>query len=488
GGKTLARGYLGRAGQTAEKFIPDPFREDGSRLYRTGDLCRRREDGTIDFLGRIDQQVKLRGFRIELGEIEAALRQVAGVKQSAVELKGVGEDKRLVGYVSGEVSAAVLRAGLEGKLPGYMVPSAFVVLERLPVMQNGKIDRNALPEPEGLADALRVAPRNATETALLALWQAVLGRDDFGVTNNFFEIGGDSLSALRIAHRAAEAGLSGLTLESLFTQPTIASLAAWLDAHALPPSIVALNSLSASRKLFALHPVFGLVAEYRELAAALDDTVAVYGVQSHHYTDAHWWPETFEAVVDDYVEDIRRVQPEGPYRLLGWSSGAVLAVEIAHRLEALGQAVECLMTIDAGPPDRIVADPADTSRAMERRRARPEELEPLRAFVAQTEKWKGLLPEGEEETLLEQVALVSKYFESLQTARVARELSVPVRHWWGTRTGTPVDAMRDGWRAYVRGERAGDHLVDADHVGILHDAGFIAQVRDLLAGNGTREA
>ncbi|WP_322063393.1 amino acid adenylation domain-containing protein, partial [Paraburkholderia sp. J63] len=138
GGATLARGYLGRPGQTAEKFIPDPFRDDGARLYRTGDLCRRREDGTIDFLGRIDQQVKLRGFRIELGEIEAALRQVEGVRQAAAELRGVGEGRRLVGYVSGdgthEISVAALRRGLEGRLPGYMVPSAFVVLERLPVM------------------------------------------------------------------------------------------------------------------------------------------------------------------------------------------------------------------------------------------------------------------------------------------------------------------------------------------------------------------
>ncbi|MFL9889242.1 amino acid adenylation domain-containing protein, partial [Paraburkholderia agricolaris] len=196
GGETLARGYLNRAAQTAEKFIPDPYRTDGARLYRTGDLCRRREDGTIDFLGRLDQQVKLRGFRIELGEIEAVLRQVAGVREAVVELKGEGEGRRLVGYVSGEAGAALetgtLRGVLEARLPGYMVPGAFVVLERLPVMQNGKVDRRALPEPQVQGELERVAPRTPLEAALLAIWQGVLGRDDIGVTDNFFEVGGDS--------------------------------------------------------------------------------------------------------------------------------------------------------------------------------------------------------------------------------------------------------------------------------------------------------
>ncbi|MEK6351117.1 MAG: thioesterase domain-containing protein, partial [Burkholderia sp.] len=358
----------------------------------------------------------------------------------------------------------------------------------LPVMPNGKIDRNALPEPDGLAQTDRVAPRTDDEAALLALWQAVLGRDDFGVTDNFFEVGGDSLAALRITHRAAAAGLGGLTLESLFTQPTVVSLAAWLDANALPPSIVPLNATSAARKLFVLHPVFGLVGEYRELAAALDGEVAVYGLQSRHYTDAAWWPASFDAVIDDYVADIRRVQPEGPYRLLGWSSGAVLGVELAHRLESLGETVACLLTVDSGPPARIATDAVEASPAMARRRALPEELEPLREFIAQTDKWKGLLPEGEQEALLEQVALVSKYFESLQQVRVARELAVPVRQWWAERTETSADAMRDGWQAYVPGERAGDHAIDADHVGILHDAGFIAQVRELLTDHDASEA
>ncbi|WP_322016202.1 non-ribosomal peptide synthetase, partial [Paraburkholderia sp. J12] len=209
---------------TAQQFIPDPFGGDGARLYRSGDLCRRREDGTIDFLGRIDQQVKLRGFRIELGEIEAVLRQVAGVEQAAVELRGEGESRRLVGYVSGAVEVEGLRAGLEGRLPGYMVPGALVVLDRLPVMPNGKVDRRALPEPQAGSGLGRVEARTEREGVLLGGWRSVLGRDDVGVTDNFFEVGGDSILSLQIIARAKDAGLK-LTPRQVFEHPTVATLA-----------------------------------------------------------------------------------------------------------------------------------------------------------------------------------------------------------------------------------------------------------------------
>ncbi|WP_028229688.1 non-ribosomal peptide synthetase, partial [Paraburkholderia ferrariae] len=204
--------------------VADPFGDEGARLYRTGDLCRRREDGTIDFLGRMDQQVKLRGMRIELGEIEAVLRQVAGVEQAAVELRGEGEARRLVGYVSGAVEVEALRAGLEGRLPGYMVPGALVVLERLPVMQNGKVDRRALPEPEAGEERERVEARTEREARLLAVWRSVLGREEVGVTDNFFEVGGDSILSLQIIARAKDAGLK-LTPRQVFEHPTVATLA-----------------------------------------------------------------------------------------------------------------------------------------------------------------------------------------------------------------------------------------------------------------------
>ncbi|MGH8783389.1 condensation domain-containing protein, partial [Paraburkholderia sp.] len=223
GGPTVARGYLGRAALTAERFVPDPYGEPGSRQYRSGDLCRMRTDGTVEFLGRLDQQVKLRGQRIELGEIEAVLRQCAGVREAAVIVTGAGEKQRLAGYIAGEVDANQIQRELEQRLPAYMVPSGLTVLERLPAMPNGKLDRAALPAPQSITRE-RIDPRNATEATLLSIWSAVLGRDDLGVTENFFEAGGDSIQSLQIIARAREAGLK-LTPRQVFEHPTVERLA-----------------------------------------------------------------------------------------------------------------------------------------------------------------------------------------------------------------------------------------------------------------------
>ncbi|WP_126876085.1 non-ribosomal peptide synthetase [Paraburkholderia kururiensis] len=227
GGPTVARGYLGRAALTAERFVPDPYGGPGARQYRSGDLCRMRADGTVEFLGRLDQQVKLRGQRIEPGEIEAVLRQCPGVREAAVVVTGEGEKRRLAAYVSGCVSGDVqpdtLQRTLEQKLPGYMVPSSVTVLERLPWMPSGKLDRAALPPPQEVPRG-RVGPSNELEALLLSVWCAVLGREDLGVTENFFEAGGDSIQSLQIIAKARQAGLK-LTPRQVFEHPTVAALA-----------------------------------------------------------------------------------------------------------------------------------------------------------------------------------------------------------------------------------------------------------------------
>ncbi|WP_176048875.1 non-ribosomal peptide synthetase [Paraburkholderia kururiensis] len=228
GGPTVARGYLGRAALTAERFVPDPYGGPGARQYRSGDLCRMRADGTVEFLGRLDQQVKLRGQRIEPGEIEAVLRQCPGVREAAVVVTGEGEKRRLAAYVSGEIQgseiqAEAIRLKLEQKLPGYMVPSSVTVLERLPWMPSGKLDRAALPPPQEVPRG-RVGPSNELEALLLSVWCAVLGREDLGVTENFFEAGGDSIQSLQIIAKARQAGLK-LTPRQVFEHPTVAALA-----------------------------------------------------------------------------------------------------------------------------------------------------------------------------------------------------------------------------------------------------------------------
>jgi len=233
GGATLAQGYLARPGLTAERFVPDPYGAPGARVYRSGDLCRARVDGTIDFLGRIDQQVKLRGHRIELGEIEIALRRIDGVREAIVELRGEGERKRLVAYFTGAVAPDAVRDALAGTLPASHVPSVCMALDVLPTLPNGKLDRRALPEPDDLLETASTPPEGPVETALLAVWQAVLGRQDIGVTDNFFALGGDSISSLRVIAQSRAAGWS-VTARQVFDQPTVRALAR--VAHMVRPA------------------------------------------------------------------------------------------------------------------------------------------------------------------------------------------------------------------------------------------------------------
>jgi amino acid adenylation domain-containing protein/non-ribosomal peptide synthase protein (TIGR01720 family) len=225
-GACVARGYHGRAALTAERFVPDEDGSPGARLYRSGDLCRVREDGAIQFLGRLDQQVKLRGQRIELGEIEAALRDCADLDEAAVVLHTQREQQQLVAYVVGNAQVDSLRDALAQRLPAFMVPTAFVTLERLPTMPNGKLDRRALPAP-ALADtapAERIAPRNRREQLLLDIWEQVLGCEVGGVTVNFFAAGGDSILSLQLLARAREAGLV-LTPKQVFEHPSVEQMA-----------------------------------------------------------------------------------------------------------------------------------------------------------------------------------------------------------------------------------------------------------------------
>jgi len=232
GGVGVARGYLGRPGLSAEKFVPDPFAAGpGARLYRTGDLARWRPDGTLEFLGRNDHQVKVRGFRIEPGEIEAALRQAPGVADCAVVAReDETGDRRLVAYIVGEAETAALRDRLRRSLPEYMVPQAFVRLERLPLSPSGKLDRRALPAPAYGAEARRVPPATPLEEVLAGFWAAVLGPEEVGATDGFFDLGGHSLLAVRVISRI-RAGLGvEVPLRAFFEGPTVRELARRVEA------------------------------------------------------------------------------------------------------------------------------------------------------------------------------------------------------------------------------------------------------------------
>jgi amino acid adenylation domain-containing protein len=233
-GAGLARGYLGRPGLTAERFVACPFGGPGERMYRTGDLGRWRADGVLEYLGRLDGQVKLRGHRIELGEIESVLSEDPTVRRAAAILReDVAGEPRLVAYVTGQADAApdiaALRAHLARRLPEPMVPSAIVVLDALPLTPNGKLDRKALPAPDLQAASAYLAPRSQTEAALAGLWAEVLGVETVGVLDDFFELGGHSLLAMRLAARIREAFGAELPLRTLFETPTIAGVSQHLE-------------------------------------------------------------------------------------------------------------------------------------------------------------------------------------------------------------------------------------------------------------------
>ncbi|HEX8337964.1 MAG TPA: non-ribosomal peptide synthetase, partial [Pyrinomonadaceae bacterium] len=234
GGAGVARGYVNRAGLTAERFIPDPHGvEAGARLYRTGDLGRYLADGQVEYVGRADSQVKVRGYRIELGEVEAALSAHASVGECVVAVRGEEDGKRLVAYVvarAGQaVGAAELREQLAQRLPAYMVPSAYVFLDELPLTRNGKVDRRALPSPEANREQSSQsyeAPRNAVEEQLVAIWQEVLGLERIGIRDNFFELGGHSLLATQVFSRVRAVFEVELPFSLIFEAPTVADFVA----------------------------------------------------------------------------------------------------------------------------------------------------------------------------------------------------------------------------------------------------------------------
>jgi amino acid adenylation domain-containing protein len=360
GGTGLSPGYWNRPDLTAERFVPDPFSADpGARLYRTGDLARWRPDGTIECLGRVDHQVKVRGFRIELGEIEAALERHPGVRQAVVVARAHGPgDTRLVGYVVGEAECRgeALQAHLRGILPEYMVPARYVVLDRVPLTPNGKVDRNALPDPDGTAGADEyVGPRNPLEQTVAGVWADVLQVARVGVHDNFFALGGHSLLAVRLFARLEKEIGRTLPLSMLFEAPTVEGLAHVLGAankDADPwRSLVAIRRAGQNVPIFGVHAGAGQVLFYHGLARALGDDQPFYGLQAPVGLDGADAPygsyRRIEALAERYVSEVRRVRPRGPYVLAGSCAGGPIALEMAQRLQAAGESVGPLLIFDS---------------------------------------------------------------------------------------------------------------------------------------------
>jgi len=351
GGDGVASGYLNLPELTAEKFADEPGffsnRAPGARMFRTGDLARFDQQGRLEFLGRGDGQVKIRGFRVELGEVEAALAAIPGVAAAAAALRSPGlragksetPHPQLIGYIvpgpdKAWLDPAVLRRALKEVLPDYMIPASFMTLADLPMTMNGKVDRAALPMPETAsrpnADEHYVAPRTKGETMLADLWKETFGLAQVSVHDNFFALGGDSLSAVNMVAELSARYAIELPISALFQDPTIANLARSIDGAAIPDmfgTMLPLRQGNEAPALFCVHPVAGMSWGYAGLTRYLAPPQSIYGLQSIGLVDS--MPLSIEAMAVRYLEEIRKVQPRGPYMLVagpwaGWSRTKLL--------------------------------------------------------------------------------------------------------------------------------------------------------------------
>ncbi|KZS55141.1 amino acid adenylation domain-containing protein [Rhizobium sp. BK591] len=340
GGEGVARGYLGKPDTTADRFIPDPFSSEGGRLYRSGDLTRWRDDGTVEFVGRVDHQVKLRGYRIELGEIEAALLQQPGVGEALVVLRDddAGGEKALVAYVVPKkdetLDVEMVRAGLERSLPSYMVPAAVVELEKMPTNPNSKLDRFALPAPQPIKRAI-VEPASALEEEVLDVWRQVLKLEAISVEDNFFAIGGNSLGAIRILSLLRQRRpKTPLIVADIFNNPTIRSFAGVMeqgDQRDLSEVIV-LRASGAKPRLYCFPGLLVSTREYVKLVDYLGADQPATGFICHSLSEKKEVGAPIEEIIESYVDYIRTHNKGAPCYFLGWSWGGLLAYEAARTL------------------------------------------------------------------------------------------------------------------------------------------------------------
>ena len=356
GGPGLAEGYLGQPGLTASRFVPDA--DTGTRLYRTGDLVRW-NDHELEFLGRVDSQVKIRGHRVELAEVEAELLRGSHVGSSGVpggtghveQACVVGRDGSLAAYVVGDVDPRAVRERLMRTIPAFMVPTTVTRVDALPVSMSGKVDVNRLPAP-ALPSATPEAPSTPMELAVRSTFAAVLElhAERIGVDDNFFDLGGHSLSVVQVMDALGDRLGRTVPIGWLLQFPTVRSLALHLDSESHAENgmfdvLLPLRTTGGRAPLFCVHPAIGIAWSYYALLAETDRPV--YGLQVPGIADDEAMPDSIDEFADLYVREIRSVQPQGPYHLLGWSLGGVIAHAVATRLQDDGDDVEQLVLVDA---------------------------------------------------------------------------------------------------------------------------------------------
>ncbi|VDM87525.1 Gramicidin S synthase II [Mycobacterium basiliense] len=363
-GAGVGVGYWRRASLTGSRFVACPFAgvgAPGARMYRTGDVVRWGVDGQLEYLGRADEQVKIRGYRIELGEVQAALAAVEGVDQAVVIARQDGEGpKRLVGYVTGDVEVDAVRAVLAQRLPAYMVPAAVVGLAQLPLTLNGKLDVRALPAPEyGHSEHYR-APASPVEEILAGIYAQVLGLDRVGVDDSFFDLGGDSILAMKVIAAINTTLDADLPVRVLFDAPTVAGLRQQLESAEISLEVVPVEVFNQCDgiPLFCLPPGGGLAWQYRNLESYVD--CPIVGFQQ---PIGESWLGSIREIAAHYADKAQEFYPEGPYNLIGWSFGGLVAHQLAIELQRRGCKVRSLIVLDPRLDIDGTAEPAQISES-----------------------------------------------------------------------------------------------------------------------------
>ncbi|MGY5127199.1 amino acid adenylation domain-containing protein [Streptomyces nigrescens] len=350
-GAGVATGYLHRPALTATRFVPDPFGPAGTRMYRTGDLASWTADGVLHFHGRTDDQVKIRGHRVELGEIEAVLARHEDVDAAAVAVHDrKADDRRLVGYVvPADADLRAVGAHLARHLPDYMVPTRLLALDRLPLSANGKLLRDRLPEPDWASAGDSPPPENLREHLMCELFAEVLDLPRVGPADHFFELGGHSLLAARLTDRVRTVLGLEPTIRNVFEAPSPAALSRLLDRaspQSAPAHLVPFRTGGPAAPVFCVHPLSGISWLYSGLLRHIDRDHPVYGIQAEGPGGVADLPDTIEAMAERYLGLLRSVRPSGPYHLVGWSFGGLVAHAMAVRLHELGEPAGSLFLVD----------------------------------------------------------------------------------------------------------------------------------------------
>ncbi|WP_445576682.1 Putative peptide synthase [Pseudomonas sp. E141] len=515
-GPQLARGYLDTQ-QSAGRFIELAHRP-GERLYRTGDMARYRHDGSLEITGRADRQVKIRGFRVELDEIQAQLTSLPGVAQAAVECIPRGElGQQLFAFMTLAPGHSTTVARLHGQaqdcLPDYMLPTLRIV-EALPLMGNGKLDRKTLQQwADKVLDTVGSAlPRTPLEALLAEVWAQVLGLERVGIDDDFFELGGHSLAAVTLASRLQTALSAPVTVNAVFNAPSVSAFAALVQAELKLSPLVRLSAPNAveAANLFCFHPSTGHVQDYRTLLAPLS-AWHLWGLQAAYLSDdSTTLGGDIESLAALYVEHLRHQQPQGPYHLLGFSLGGLLAIAAAARLESQGQAVAFLGIIDSqyqhqAPEDSVEALLESASQALTpdsqsvlRQLPPPimaallEQLDalPPAARLPELVQWarqQGLQLDGDSWEHLQTRLRYQQHTQHLLATFKPARLSCPVHVWWASDTLAQADFADPHWEDLSSGPLTRE-VITAQHLTILEQRALHEQLAAHLTAIATHGA